>query len=99
MERLKEACEDYPNLLKADGYDKAIVGIGFKFNTPSLVYDKRKVLLALAQGGMTEEEAEEFFDFNIQGAYMGEHTPIFVETFDAPVADKKRKRKKCSTKG
>jgi hypothetical protein len=26
---------------------------------------------------MTEEEAEEFFEFNVSGAYMGEQTPIW----------------------
>lgn len=33
---------------------------------------------------MTFEEAEEFFDFNVEGAYMGEKTPIWVddEMFD-----------------
>ena len=28
---------------------------------------------------MTEEEAIEFFYYNIVGAYMGEHTPCFAE--------------------
>ena len=27
---------------------------------------------------MTYEEAMEFFDFNIQGAWMGEFTPIYI---------------------
>ena len=27
---------------------------------------------------MTEEEAVEFFEFNIIGAYVGESTPIFT---------------------
>jgi len=27
---------------------------------------------------MTEEEALEYFDFNIEGAYMGEQTPHYV---------------------
>ena len=28
---------------------------------------------------MTKEDAEEFFDFNVEGAYMGEKTPIWVD--------------------
>ena len=28
--------------------------------------------------GMTEEEAVEFFEFNIAGAYVGEYTPIYM---------------------
>jgi hypothetical protein len=28
--------------------------------------------------GMDEEEAREFIEFNIEGAYMGPHTPVVV---------------------
>jgi len=28
---------------------------------------------------MEHEEALEFFDFNVDGSYVGEQTPIFVE--------------------
>jgi hypothetical protein len=27
---------------------------------------------------MTSEEAEEYFEFNVQGAYVGENTPAFL---------------------
>jgi hypothetical protein len=27
---------------------------------------------------MTNEEAEEYFEFNVQGAWMGETTPAFI---------------------
>ena len=29
-------------------------------------------------GGMDREEAEEWFDFNTAGAYMGPRTPMFL---------------------
>jgi hypothetical protein len=32
----------------------------------------------MEKDGMTEEEAYEFVDFNIAGAYMGEETPVIV---------------------
>ena len=31
--------------------------------------------------GMSEEDAIDFFYYNIVGAYMGEHTPCFAEIF------------------
>jgi hypothetical protein len=31
---------------------------------------------------MTYEEALEFFEFNISGGYVGERTPIFVQTLE-----------------
>ena len=33
----------------------------------------------MTRDGMTEEEAQEYFDFNVEGAYMGEKTPIWVD--------------------
>jgi hypothetical protein len=29
--------------------------------------------------GMSWEEAQEFFDFNIKGAWVGPNTPVFVQ--------------------
>ena len=28
---------------------------------------------------MSRDEALEFFDFNVSGAYVGENTPVFLE--------------------
>ena len=33
----------------------------------------------LTLNGLDEEEAVEFLEFNTWSAYMGEHTPIYVE--------------------
>jgi hypothetical protein len=30
---------------------------------------------------MDEDEAIEFYEFNVSGAYVGENTPIFVTVF------------------
>ena len=65
-------------LIYADGYDDAIIGVGGAFNQRAVVYDIAKVLEVLVAEGATYEDAEEFFGFNISGAYVGEHTPIFV---------------------
>jgi hypothetical protein len=27
---------------------------------------------------MPQEDAIEYFDFNVSGAYVGEHTPVFI---------------------
>jgi hypothetical protein len=31
---------------------------------------------------MTHEEAEEYFSFNVEGAYVGEQTPVFLEMYN-----------------
>jgi hypothetical protein len=64
--------------LYADGLEKALIGVGTQFNKQIAVYSKAKVLDIL-QKFMSLEEAEEYFDYNIAGAYVGEHTPVFLD--------------------
>jgi hypothetical protein len=65
--------------LIADGFDEAIIGIGRQFNKQLVIYDEDKCIqILMERDGMTDEEAIEFFEFNVVGAYVGEHTPVFV---------------------
>lgn len=66
-------------ILKADGFDDAILGLGRRCGQPDLlVYDVDKCVDILMKDGMTNEEAIEYFEFNVVGARMGEGTPIFL---------------------
>tara|TARA_R100001230_G_C5528611_1_gene63316 strand:- start:256 stop:522 length:267 start_codon:yes stop_codon:yes gene_type:complete len=47
-----------------------------------VVYSAEKIIDILSED-MTREEAEEFYEFNILGAYMGEMTPIYVSEHDS----------------
>lgn len=74
----------------ADGFDDAIVGLAQRFKSWFVVYDKARVLQTLVErDGMSEEDAVEFFDFNIVDAWDGEGTPCFLvrEIFDGEVFD------------
>jgi hypothetical protein len=65
--------------LVADGFDEAIIGIGRQFNKNLVIYDEDKCIqILMERDGMTDEEAIEFFEFNVVGAYVGEYTPIYV---------------------
>lgn len=69
-----------PEILIADGFDNAIVGIASRCGSPDvLAYDVDKCIAALVlEQGMDEEEAMEHFSFNVEGAYLGKRTPIFI---------------------
>lgn len=68
-------------LMLPGDYDHCIVGFMERCGQPPLVvYDRELVLLQLVREGMTPEEADEYFDFNIIGAWLGEHTPGFITT-------------------
>jgi len=62
-------------LLTADGFDEAIMGIAQVFNQYNVVHDKEKCLKILVENGCTYDEAEEYFSFNVTGAYVGKATP------------------------
>ena len=67
-------------MLKWDGFDNAIIGVGERCNTDSMiVYDYDKMVKVLVtRDDMSYEEAEEYIDFNIVGAWIGDTTPIIV---------------------
>ena len=64
----------------ADGFEDAFLGICEVYGRlPTAVYDKDKCLEILVQrDGMTDEEAMEFFEFNVAGAWVGEGTPAYL---------------------
>lgn len=62
------------DLLIIDGFDDAILGID-EYSL-RLIYSVSKCIEILEKD-MTEEEAVEYFDFNIKYNYIGEKTPIF----------------------
>ena len=70
-------------LMLADGLEGAFLGVIHDPRTklPVAVYDYDTVLTLLQQQDMTRTEAEEYFSFNVEGAYMGLQTPVFLQRF------------------
>ena len=60
--------------LKADGFDKAIIGV--EENDMRLIYSVSKCIEILMEE-MPEEDALEYFSYNVSGSYVGEKTPIW----------------------
>jgi hypothetical protein len=64
-------------------FDSCIAGVATRCGMGNVVvYDADKVIKALTTGDMSEEDAQEWFEFNILGAYIGENTPMFLSTLD-----------------
>ena len=65
--------------LYADGFDKAIIGFAEEWiEVPRVIYSKAKMQDILIEEGMSVEEALEYLEFNVWGAYVGEGTPIYA---------------------
>ena len=73
--------EYYPDLVVLDPlyYDKAIIGVVNRIGIEAVCYSSDRILdILVEEEGMSEEEAVEYFEYNIIGAYMGEHSPMFL---------------------
>ena len=68
-------------VLEPEAYDAALVGVGHRCGSEAVaIYDYGKlveVTMSLSDGG-SEEEAAEYVEFNILGAYVGESTPMVL---------------------
>jgi hypothetical protein len=94
----EEIAEINPEALLIDGFDEAIIGMAERINLgPVVAYDVEKIIEILAndmevedddlEDGQSIEEikvsmAYEYFYFNIQGAWMGDYTPIFISKLE-----------------
>jgi hypothetical protein len=67
-------------ILLADGFEAALIGVVERCGMyPTALYDKDKCIgILVARDGMTQDEAEEFFEFNVLGAWVGAGTPCFA---------------------
>jgi len=76
----EDISEINPEALLCDGFDEAIIGMAERINLgPVVAYDVDKMLeIMVERDGMSYEEAMEYFDYNILGAWMGENTPVFI---------------------
>lgn len=81
---IRARLEDMDEVLTMDGYDDAIVGVAEVWAADHsrqtvVCYDYAKCIEALLEDSdMSADEAEEFFEFNCVGAYVGELTPVFL---------------------
>jgi hypothetical protein len=68
---------------KWDGFDVAIIGTASVWNgnerVDVLVYDIYQMVEQLTiRDGMSQDDAIEYINFNIENAYIGKDTPIIV---------------------
>lgn len=69
------------DILMADGFEEAFMGVAMQFNNPIPVFDYEKCIEILQKDGMSYAEAEEYMEFNVAGAWVGEGTPAYMFKF------------------
>lgn len=81
----KDELDEYLNgigetVLLADGFEDAFIGLSQRISEPMIAvysYDKMVDVL-VSRDGMEYEDACEYLDFNVLGAWVGPQTPIVV---------------------
>lgn len=66
--------------LSEEEFDEAIIGVSERIGSePVVAYDTTKIVeILVLNHSMSVDEAYEYFEFNILGAYVGERTPTFI---------------------
>ena len=77
-ELLEMISEQNPDAIKLPAeYDDCILGIASSLGNSVLVYDVGDILGVL-QECMSFDDALEYFEYNIEGSYLGKYTPIYL---------------------
>lgn len=75
---LKESLEEESCLL-ADGFELALIGITCGIE-PRAVYDINKMIaILMGRDRMEYDDAVEYLEYNVIGAYVGEKTPVYID--------------------
>lgn len=74
-------------MLKFSGFDDCIIGQATVWNDAGesnikIVYSGPLIIIQLTCDGMTFDEAYEYCEVNMEGAYVGKNTPIVVWDYD-----------------
>lgn len=78
----EEALRQRPILF--DGLEDAIIGVAMQQHKPPLiVYDEQAIIDHFIDAEeMTEEDAWDWYGFNVQGLWAGEGTPLILTRVD-----------------
>lgn len=61
------------------GFESALIGVAVQFAHQVAVYDYDKCLdVLIDRDGMDVEDAIEYMEYNVVGAYAGKSTPVFL---------------------
>lgn len=62
-----------------DGFDDCLIGVSESFGEePRLIYSKKQIICKLSKE-MSNEEAIEYYYYNIVGGHFGTQNPIFIQ--------------------
>jgi hypothetical protein len=82
---IEGVCEP-DEILLADGFEAAFIGVCRRFANNCALYDYQKCIdILVERDKMDRDDAVDYLDYNVLGAYVGRNTPIFLmEKYSSP---------------
>jgi hypothetical protein len=76
LEKIIEQIGSDNELLLADGFDDAVIGIDWNFR---IIYSSEMAIrILMFRDGMSRLDAIEFLEFNVLNAHVGDKTPLWM---------------------
>ena len=85
MLSLREKLSDIygKELIFADGFDDAIIGVACGFDSQRVVYCYTSMIeTMMKENEVSYEDALDWIEYNTLGSYVGKNTPIYVMGID-----------------
>ena len=80
LEEIREQLDEEAVLY--DGFEEALIGVaehwGHEGLTCVALYDYGLCVKILMKQDMSDDEADEYLQFNVVGGYVGPYTPVFA---------------------
>lgn len=68
------------DIVFANNFDFAIIGVSLGFHSGRVVYDTNKMVEGLMEiDSIDYDDACEYIEYNVLGSYVGDNTPIYVQ--------------------
>jgi len=82
MNAFDQILQNYPDeqFMYPTGFEEAIIGL--EPSSMRLVIDEEKVIAILMEDGMELEDAVDYYHHNIECAYIGKQTPIYIQHYN-----------------
>ena len=85
MCKIKQKLSDIygEDLIFADGFDDAIIGVATGFDSARVVYCYASMIeVMMKDNNISYEDALDWIEYNTLGSYIGKNTPIYVMGID-----------------
>tara|TARA_R110001632_G_scaffold34121_5_gene87186 strand:- start:4885 stop:5133 length:249 start_codon:yes stop_codon:yes gene_type:complete len=76
----EECAEHDEDMMFADGFDPALIGVTSEPNVRAVYNIEKMIEILIEQDGLDYEMAIDYLHYNTFGSHIGDKTPIYIKT-------------------